>query len=466
MRTHYKLKFGLPNYPLTQSSLIEGKMMNCYFFRRVTSSILASLFALTVGIGSVKSVRAEDTKRLTFCRENRTLFHLDKGAEKKVTVAVLDFENSSYQLVQGRQTSVIQTTGLGSVLESKLLEEGKLDVFKLDSSYNPNPTSRYPNPTPPPESLVSNKLLQQLRYIRDKNDVEAVIIVTVMQFQTTEEVQSGWLITKNSNNEEIDIKLNLQVVDTTTGKIILEAQGHGSESANTLTKVNLPFEVSIHRKTEGKYDSENKKWNRSSGEYFIEFKLGSNATPTPVYERSSTITEKLIAKATEQGMEEIKTKLNKRIESEELPCLLRKPTLVAWVNKDETQVILNKGKSHGYCKGMTFSIERYLEVVTDPATGRVISMETEKVGEVTLISVDAESSVGELKQKDAESNTKKSSAENGKSFQRKDIARLTSDVNCQDEGQNNLPGNSGITNPSQYLQTQPQQGSINPQQNF
>jgi hypothetical protein len=424
-------------------------MMNCNIVRRVASSFIASLFALSVGIGGVKPVRAEDTKRLDFCKQHRNLFHINKGAERKVKLAVLDFQSSTFEIKVGdrRQTSPIEITGLGSVLESKLVKDDKLDVVKWNQIEPPH-NSSYP---------TSTNQLQKLRDIRDNNGVEAVIIVTVMQFETNKEYEGGLLITNKNKNQEVDIKLNLQVIDTTTGTIILEAQGHGNEKANTLTEVNLPFEVSIERKTDGKYDSENKKWNRNSGEYSIEFKLGSNAEGATIYKRSSSITEKLVAKATEIAMEEIKTKLNQRIESEELPCLLRKPTLVAWVNKDKTQVILNKGKSHGYCKGMIFSIERGNKVVTDPATGRVISTETEKVGEVKLISVDAESSVGELKQKDAESNTQKSSAENGKSFQRKDIARLTSDSKCQDQIQKNLAGNSPIINRSQYLQTQPQQ---------
>lgn len=440
MRTYYKLKFGLPNYPLTQSSLLERKMMNCYFFRRVTSCFIASLFALSVGVGSVKSVRAEDTKRLEFCRKNKSLFHLDEKAERKVKVAVLDFQSSKFVLKRpGRQqTSPIEITGLGSVLESKLVKDGKLDVIKWNQI----------NPRDNTYQLPTNQL-QKLRQIRENNGVEAVIIVTVMQFETTETYNGGWLITSTKDNQKIDIQLNLQVIDTTTGKIILEAQGNGSQKGNTLTQVNLPFNVEISRSDSGIY--QDKKWNRNSGNYSISFKLGSNAKSTPVYSKTSSITEKLVAEATEIAMEQIKDKLNQRIQSEELPCLLRKPTLVAWVSKDKAQVILNKGKSHGYCKGMIFSIERSPKAVTDPATGRVISMETEKVGEVKLRRVDAESSVGEIVIPESK---------NGQSFQRMDIARITSDSTSkcsQDEARNSLSTNSQRINSSEFLRRQQQQ---------
>lgn len=225
--------------------------MNSNFVRRVTSSIFASLFTLSVGIGGVQFVRAEDTKRLDFCKQHRNLFHINKGAERKVKLAVLDFQSSTFEIKVGdrRQTSPIEITGLGSVLESKLVKDDKLDVVKW------NQIGPLHNSSDP----ASTNQLQKLRQIRDKNGVEGVIIVTVMQFETNKEYEGGLLITNKNNNQEVDIKLNLQVVDTTIGKIILEAQGHGSEKANTLTEINLPFEVSIHRKTDGKYNSEDKK---------------------------------------------------------------------------------------------------------------------------------------------------------------------------------------------------------------
>lgn len=420
-------------------------MMNCNFVRRVTSSFIASLLALGVGVSSVKPVRAENTKRLDFCKKNKSLFHLDEGAERKVKVAVLNFQSSKYVLKPpGRQqTSPIEITGLGSVLESKLVKDGKLDVIKWNQI----------NPRDNTYQLPTNQL-QKLRQIRDDNGVEAVIVVTVMQFATTETYNGGWLITSAKNNQEIEIQLNLQVIDTTTGKIILEAQGNGSQKGNTLTQVNLPFSVEITRLDSGTY--QDKKWNRNSGNYSISFQLGSNAIATPVYSKTSSITEKLVAEATEIAMEQIKDQLNRRIRSEELPCLLRKPTLVASVNKNKAQVILNKGKSHGYCQGMIFSIERFPKAVTDPATGRVISMQSEKVGEVKLISVDAESSVAQIAVAESK---------NGQFFQRMDIARITPDSksNCsQDRGQNSLSTNSQRINSSEYLRRQQQQRFISP----
>jgi len=424
--------------------------MNYNLFRRVTSSFVASLFALNFGINNIQSVRAEDIKRLEFCRNNKPLFHLNEGKQRKVKVAVADFQSSKFVVKQGTRQPIspIEITGLGSVLESKLVKDGRLEVVKWNQIKPAATSNNY--------SIQSSKnQLEELRKIRDNNGIEAVIVVNVMQFETTEKYEGGWLITSKKDNQNIDIQLNLQVIDTTTGTIIVEAQGNGSKKGNTLTQVKLPFDVQISRLDNGTY--QDKKWNRNYANYSISFNLGSNAISTPVYSRANTITEKLVAEATEIAMERIKDKLNQRIKSEELPCLLRKPTLVAWVNQDNTQVVLNKGKSHGYCKNMIFSIERSPKVITDPATGRAISIESEKVGKVQLISVDAESSVAKIVIPESDPN--KSFIKTGKSFQREDIAIMTSDSksNCSElQTQNSSLTNPNRINSAEYLRRQQQ----------
>ncbi|MBE9211221.1 hypothetical protein IQ247_00555 [Plectonema cf. radiosum LEGE 06105] len=369
--------------------------MNYCFVRRVTSSIIASLFSLIFGIGSAKSVDAQDTKRLSFCQENKSLFHLNQGVERKLTVAVLNFESSKYTINEyGSKQYPIQITGLGNILESKLVKNNQLAVTKLEE--------------------IKSLSLEQLRKIRDQNGIEAIIIVTVNSFDTIKTNQGGWLFTKEKTNQEINISLNLQVVDTTTGEIVLEAEGNGDESGNSFTEVKLPFSVDITYDTGKRYDSYN------TG-YSIVFKFGESSQTTTISKTTNNIQEKLVVLATEKAMNEITNQLNTH--SEELACLLRKPTLIADVNG--SQVILNKGKLHGYCKEMIFSIERSPQTIIDPATGRIISMKTEKVGTIKLSEVDAQSSLGV------------GITEPGKSFQVKDIAKLTNDANCPEQQDEN-----------------------------
>ena len=72
--------------------------------------------------------------------------------------------------------------------------------------------------------------------------------------------------------------------------------------------------------------------------------------------KSENIYSKLLAIATEDAINQVVKELNSR--SNELACLIRKPTLIAHAHFDKYNrdtVILNKGKLHGYCEGMTFS---------------------------------------------------------------------------------------------------------------
>ncbi len=386
--------------------------MNYDFVRRVTSSI----FALFFGIISIKPVDAQDTKRLTFCEENKSLFHLNQGAERKLNVAVLDFQSNEFLIIRSNESkTLIEITGLASILESKLVKDNQLAVVKWNQI---KPLPQGSQSIPPS--------LGQLRKIRDQNGVEAVIIVTVMQFDTEKTSQGGFLLTKEKTNQEVDIKLNLQVIDTTTGEIVLEVQGNGNENGNTSTEVKLPFGVEINYNTNN-YNLQNELPSNNSIGYSIVFKLGGESKLTTIHKKENILRQKLIALATEKAMNEITNQLNTR--SEELACLLRKPTLVADVNGN--QITLNKGISYGYCKEMTFSIERSPQPIIDPATGRVISMKTEKVGTIKLSEVDTLFSIGKI-----------DITEPGKSFRVKDIAKLTSDNNCPEEQDNAQTQNS------------------------
>ncbi|MEO0844783.1 MAG: hypothetical protein AAF063_38885, partial [Cyanobacteria bacterium J06643_5] len=83
----------------------------------------------------------------------------------------------------------------------------------------------------------------------------------------------------------------------------------------------------------------------------------------------------------------------------------------------------NKGRSHGYCEEMTFSIEKFPNnsskegmEVKDPATGEVlIGFTGEKVGTVTVETVESGYSIGKI-----------TSTVPGKSIQIKDVAKISS----------------------------------------
>jgi len=391
--------------------------MNYNLFRRVTSSFIASVFALSFGVGSVKPVNSQDTTVLDFCRDNPTLFHLNKGKEKNVKVAILDFDSNDIRTKTPPSRSISQTniSGLGSVLESKLVHENGVDKNKLTvvrwNSIKSNEKNNY-----------KNTLIKQLRKLRDEHGVEAVIIVKVLGFNTDKSTNKGFVLTKSTKITTFDIKLNLQVLDTTTGNIIQEFQGHGNEIHNTLTSVKVAFSATINSNVDRQYDEIEKRWKTISGSSSsISYHIGDAAKTTTIHEVTNSVVEELLVLATDEALDDVTAKL--KFNWEQLACKLRKPTLVSRVynDGDEVKVILNKGKSHGYCEEMTFSIEKFPNnsskegmEVKDPATGEVlIGFTGEKVGTVTLKRVDSGYSIGEI-----------TSTVPGKSIQIKDVAKI------------------------------------------
>ena len=98
--------------------------MNYYFVRCVTSSILASIFALSCGINRVKPAFAEDVKRLTFCQQHKSLFHLNEGAERKVRIAVFDIDIISPTSISDQFTQEKYVfRGVGKILANELAKK-------------------------------------------------------------------------------------------------------------------------------------------------------------------------------------------------------------------------------------------------------------------------------------------------------------------------------------------------------
>ncbi|BAY82048.1 hypothetical protein NIES267_15260 [Calothrix parasitica NIES-267] len=393
--------------------------MNYNFVRRATSSFIASLFALSFGISDVKPVNSQGTSTLDFCRDNPTLFHLNKGKEKQVKVAVLDFGSNSISTKIGSSPVMLQTniSGLGSVLESKLVHANGVDKNKLTvvrwNSIKSNEKNQY-----------QNTLIKQLRKLRDEHGVEAVIIVNVLGFNTDKSTDNGFVLTKSTKTTTFDIKLNLQVLDTTTGNIVQEFQGHGNKTRKTSTEVKVAFSATINSNIDRQYDGTEQRWKTSSNSRSsIKYHIGDNTKTTTVHKVTNTVTEELLVLATDEALDDITAKL--KFNWEELACKLRKPTLVSQVYRDgdEVKVILNKGKSHGYCEEMTFSIEKFPNnsskegmEVKDPATGEVlIGFTGEKVGKVTLETVESGYSIGKI-----------TSTVPGKSIEIKDVAKISS----------------------------------------
>lgn len=65
---------------------------------------------------------------------------------------------------------------------------------------------------------------------------------------------------------------------------------------------------------------------------------------------------------------------------------------------DENQVIISKGKLHGYCEGMTLSVERSPKAIIDPYSGRFLLTKTKPIPgiQIEIIEVKPHYSIGKI----------------------------------------------------------------------
>lgn len=374
---------------------------NAYLFRRVTSSIIASVFALSFGVCSVKPTKAEETKRFKFCDDNKSLFHLNSGnvAKRKVRIAIFDVESSPSG--ETAEEGAYQFKGHSDILASKLIKNNNFAVISW-THIKPSFLNQSNSNKQEAEDLFT---LENLRDIRTRHGVEAVFVGTLNQFNVNGNRTRQFLgFGKKTNRNEVYLKLNFRVINTSTGEIIFAAEGNSHNSKSYTSEVNIPkVSVEIIKGNTNKFNDDNRKsnlWdNTKEDSITLTIKLG-DATETIVKSESENTSNKLIAMATEDVINQIADKLNSH--SDKLACLLRKPTLLADIEKDK--VILNKGKIHGYCKELQLSIEGKGESVEDPATGRIIHIKTKKLGDIKLTEVDSQFSIGIITNKNNEFN--------------------------------------------------------------
>lgn len=171
-----------------------------------------------------------------------------------------------------------------------------------------------------------------------------------------------------------EVKLAARMVGTTTGEIIVAADGIGSEEQNDSATV-------------------------IGG-------LGSSGSAT-------SNTDKLLSSASEKAVEQVVAQLAAASASvASLPSVLPNITAVV-ADVSGSSLTLNKGGKDGFKPGMIVSVERVTKEIKDPATGQILRRQTSRIGRVQLTEVDGGSAVGKVL--------------SGKGFKVGDIAKPTED---------------------------------------
>ena len=334
------------------------KNKTCSVLYKICLSATALLFTLPI-VANKEPVKA---KELDYDSNLARVLHksfLENGKIKSLQgrprIAVLDFDLSRIS-----RPGLIRRgmRGISDILTNKLVQSGLYRVIErsqIEAVFREQNLGASGRVDPTTAARIG-KLL----------GVKMIIIGSVTEFDadTKREGFRVWGYGGSSYKTQANVRLNVRVVDTTTGEILMVAEGKGE--ANDRGRAS----ISVYGFS------------------------GSSESPDR---------DELLATATEEAIEEVVNQLNSHYQNTAtFPRSVRNRPRVANTVKalvadvTGTRVILNKGSAHGFRVGMKVSIERVVRQVKDPETGRVIREITEKIGEIKLIDVDNKSSEGRI----------------------------------------------------------------------
>jgi hypothetical protein len=188
---------------------------------------------------------------------------------------------------------------------------------------------------------------------------DVLIIGTVTRFNLASNTSGGGFLGFGSTNTTnvAEVKLTARVVGTTTGEILIVADGEGKEEQSDSS-------VSI------------------GGLGF-----GGSATNN---------TDRLLSSASEQAVSQIVSQL-----ASAAPKLAAVPTVLPDISAlvaDVTGnlVTINKGSKDGFTPGLIVSVERVVKEVKDPSTGKVLRVISNSIGRMQITEVDGGSSLGKI----------------------------------------------------------------------
>ncbi|WP_088240734.1 CsgG/HfaB family protein [Calothrix rhizosoleniae] len=317
-----------------------------------TSSLLINL--LFIGLNDVK---AQELKLTHTIEINKSLAKVKSSTKSKPRIAIFEFDYSTVSYYNyWRRYYWGNGRGVSSILVDKLVKSGNFRVIertKIEAilkEQNLGKSGRVDQSTAAQigrllgAELVVFGSITSANLERNRGGVGGIKLPVFGR------------VGVNSKKKTANVKLNVRVVNTTTGEIVLSAEGNGTSK-------------------------------QSGGNLRVDRVYVNNNS-----NKDSQLLTLATSDAINQVAEQINTGVNKG--STSLKTLPSTKALVADVSGNT--IIINKGSADGYYQGMKLSIEQVIKIVKDPVTGKELRKMTKKIATVELTEVDSSSSVGKI----------------------------------------------------------------------
>lgn len=291
------------------------------------------------------------------------------ASAQKRRVAVMNFD---YATVQSGVAAIFGTNqdigkGIADLLVDRLVTDGQLSVIERKALDKVIAEQNFSNSDRADASSAAKigKIL----------GVDAIIVGSITQFGRDDKSTTvggdavGRLTGRfglggvSKRNAKAVVAITARMVDTSTAEILASVTGHGESTRSGTGLVG------------------------AGGS-------GSAAAGGVVDMRSSNFANSILGEAVSESVTQLARQLEAKANT--LPVkTVSIEGLVADVSADGT-MILNVGSSAGVRVGDTLQVKRVGRKITDPATGKVLRVIEEPLGQVKITEVDAQSSVGKF----------------------------------------------------------------------
>ncbi|MGD1874176.1 MAG: CsgG/HfaB family protein [Mastigocoleus sp.] len=318
----------------------------------ITFSSLANLLLF-----DINNVEAQEIKSIHQINDQKPLIISQSTAKSKPRIAVFNFDYSTVGYYSyWRRYAWGSGQGVSNILVDKLVKSGKFSVIertKIESILEEQDFDTSGRVDPNTAAKIGRLLGAELVVF---GSITGANIESNRGSAGGLKVPVFGRVRVRGKQKKANVKINVRVVNATTGEIILAAEGNGKSNQTD----------------------------------------GGLGTSKVYVNNNSSKDDQLLTLATADAINQVAQKISSGVNKsgESQNASVDAGALIADVSG--STVIINKGSADGYTQGMKLSVEKVVKVVKDPATGAELRKITENIGTIELTEVDSSSSVGKI----------------------------------------------------------------------